>query len=126
VQYAGTVELQKRLAPHAPFAMRGTVPRKLLAEVAAATYHQVWWPSFDTAVYDVDRPPVWDHDSGSYVDPTTRVPLKTWAQALDDSETDDDAQPAYVLRLGSIHGKRPQPLRVTGRSMPSRMSCRSS
>ena len=102
VQYAGTVELQKRLAPHGHFAMRGTLPRKLLEQVAAATYHQVWWPPFDTAVYSVDRPPVWDPDTNSYVDPKTRVPLTTWAQALDDLEAAQDAQPAYVLRLGKI------------------------
>jgi len=102
VQYAGTVELQKRLAPHAHFAMRGTLPRKLLEQVAAATYHQVWWPPFDTLVYEVERPPVWDHDTGSYVDPKTRQPLKTWAQALDEIEAAEDAQPAYVMRLGKV------------------------
>ena len=105
VQYAGTVELQKRLAPHAHFAMRGTLPRKLLAQVAAATYHQVWWPHFDTPLYSVDKPPVWDNDTAVYVDPKTGAPLKTWAQALDDIEAAQDAQPAYVLRLGTIHAK---------------------
>jgi hypothetical protein len=59
VQYAGCVELQRRLAPHAHFAIRGTIPRRLLKQVAAATYHHVWWPSFDKAVFTVDRPPVW-------------------------------------------------------------------
>jgi len=105
VQYAGTVELQKRLAPHAHYAMRGTLPRKLVAQVAAATYHQVWWPPFDTLLHSVDKPPVWDHDTAAYVDPKTGVPLKPWTQALDEIEAADDAEPAYVLRLGTIHAK---------------------
>src|SRR5262249_4000872 len=46
VQYAGAVELQRRLAPHAHFAIRGTIPRRLLKQVAAATYHHAWWPHF--------------------------------------------------------------------------------
>jgi hypothetical protein len=41
VQYAGCVEPQRRLAPHAHFAIRGTIPRAMLEKVAAATYHQV-------------------------------------------------------------------------------------
>ena len=102
IQYAGTVELQKRLAPHAHYAMRGTLPRELVAQVAAATYHQVWWPHFDTPVYTTERPPVWDNDSGAYLDPKTRAPLKTWAQALDELEAAEEAQPAYVLRLGKV------------------------
>src|SRR5262249_37044960 len=53
VQYAGAVEMQRRLAPHAHFAIRGTLPRRLFKQVAAATYHQVWWPSFDQPVYTV-------------------------------------------------------------------------
>jgi hypothetical protein len=44
-QYFGGVEPQKRLAPHLHLAVRGSVPRPLLRQVlAAATYHQVWWP----------------------------------------------------------------------------------
>nr|WP_308220849.1 replication initiator [Micromonospora phytophila] len=39
VQYAGAVEPQRRLAPHAHFAIRGTIPRALVRQVAAATYH---------------------------------------------------------------------------------------
>ena len=55
VQYAGAVELQKRLAPHAHFAVRGTMPRKVMRQVAAATYHQVWWPPFDIMRYTVEK-----------------------------------------------------------------------
>jgi hypothetical protein len=98
VQYAGCVELQRRLAPHAHFAIRGTLPRKLLKAVAAATYHQVWWPSFDTPVYTVDRPPRWDVSSKAYVDPKTGEPLKKW----DDASVDT---PAYVARLGTIDAR---------------------
>lgn len=77
VQYAGAVELQRRLAPHAHFAIRGTLPRRLLKQIAAATYHQVWWPSFDELVYRLDKPPVWDVHQQAYVDPKTRQPLPT-------------------------------------------------
>ena len=64
VQYAGSVEHQKRLAPHAHFAVRGALPRRLVKQVAAATYHQVWWPAHDQLVYDPDGElPVWDADT---------------------------------------------------------------
>ena len=56
VQYAGCVEPQRRLAPHAHFAIRGTIPRDILRTVAAATYHQVWWPAVDVQRYTVERP----------------------------------------------------------------------
>jgi hypothetical protein len=101
VQYAGCVELQRRLAPHAHFAIRGTLPRRLLKQVAAATYHHVWWPHFDRPVYTVDKPPVWDPDQGSYVDPRSGQPLPTWAAAVAALDT-PDATPAYVARLGTI------------------------
>jgi hypothetical protein len=64
VQYAGCVEPQRRLAPHAHFAIRGTIPRAVLRQVAAATYHQVWWPAVDVQRYTRDRPPVWDEHAG--------------------------------------------------------------
>lgn len=104
VQYAGAVELQRRLAPHAHFAIRGTLPRKLLKQIAAATYHQVWWPRFDQPVYRVDTPPVWDVDQQAYVDPKTREPLPTWAEALDELE-EPGTPPAYVARLGRIDAR---------------------
>jgi hypothetical protein len=104
VQYAGCVELQRRLAPHAHFAVRGTLPRRLLKQVAAATYHQVWWPAFDQPMYSVERPPTWDTDQRAYVDPKTKTPLKTWVQAIGELDT-PDAEPAYVARLGTIDAR---------------------
>jgi replication initiator protein RepSA len=100
VQYAGCVEPQRRLAPHAHFAIRGTVPRAMLERVAAATYHQVWWPSAETPRYLVDRPPVWDETAAAWVDPDTHTPLPTWDEALDEIDDDADAEPAHVARFG--------------------------
>lgn len=100
VQYAGAVEPQRRLAPHAHFAIRGTIPRSLIRQVAAATYHHVWWPPADTLVYSLDRPPVWDPDTDAWVDPDTRQPLPTWDDALDLLDADPDAEPVHVVRFG--------------------------
>jgi hypothetical protein len=104
LQYAGAVEMQKRLAPHAHYAMRGTLPKALLRQVAAGTYHQVWWPQFEQACYAVDKPPGWDVETGAYLDPKTGEPLTTWAQALD-RLSDPDTEPAYVMRLGRIDAR---------------------
>lgn len=101
IQYAGAVELQKRLAPHAHFAVRGTMPARVVRQVAAATYHQVWWPAFDRMVYSVDRPPLWDAEAKAYVDPKTKAALPTWEEAIH-ATTDVDAEPAYVVRIGRI------------------------
>ncbi len=101
VQYAGAVELQRRLAPHAHFAVRGTMARKLMKQVAAATYHQVWWPPFDHLVYSLDRPPIWDVNAQSYVDPKTRKALRTWEEALE-ATAEDDAEPSCVIRMGEV------------------------
>ncbi len=60
VQYFATVEPQRRLAPHLHLAMRGTISRAELRMIAAATYHQVWWPSSDGVRYAGERLPVWD------------------------------------------------------------------
>ncbi len=49
VQYFSAVEPQRRLAPHLHAAIRGAIPRRVLRQVAAATYLQVWWPAFDQA-----------------------------------------------------------------------------
>jgi Replication initiator protein, pSAM2 len=102
VQYAGAVELQRRLAPHAHFAVRGTLPRRLWRQVAAATYHQVWWPHFDQPSYPVTEPPVWDTDRQCYMDPRTHEPLPDWDTAIDAIGDDPDATPAYTVRLGRI------------------------
>ena len=105
IQYFGTVEPQRRLAPHAHFAARGTFPRARVKRVAQATYHQVWWPSTATVHYPEHQPhPVWDEDSRSYVDPSTRVALPTWDEAMDalDDRLDEDpdAEPEHVVRFG--------------------------
>ena len=101
VQYAGCVEPQRRLAPHAHFAIRGTIPRDVLRTVAAATYHQVWWPAVDVQRYTLDRLPVWDEQASAWVDPDTRAPLTTWSEALDAIDDDPDAEPVHVVRFGS-------------------------
>ncbi|RAO23353.1 hypothetical protein MED15_01193 [Micromonospora noduli] len=106
VQYAGCVEPQRRLAPHAHFAIRGTIPRAVLRQVAAATYHQVWWPPADEPVYSLDRLPLWDNDRGEWVDPDTAQPLPSWADALDLIDPDPDAEPVHVVRFGrQVHAE---------------------
>ena len=98
VQYFGAVEPQRRLAPHVHLAMRGTVSRKELREVLAATYHQVWWPSTDVVRFDGDQLPVWDETAAAYLDPATGEILTSWDQALD--AIGDDDQPLHVARFG--------------------------
>src|SRR3954470_4803205 len=85
VQYFAVVEPQKRAAPHAHFAIRGTLSRALVKQLTAATYTQVWWPDVEAPVYGDASPPVWDPDAGDvdqagvaaggFVDPVTREPL---------------------------------------------------
>ena len=98
VQYFAAVEPQRRLAPHLHAAIRGAISRKVFKQVAAATYHQIWWPPHETPTY-VDVLPVWTESLG-YVDPHTGVPLRTWAEALDELEDDEDAHAAHVIRFG--------------------------
>ncbi len=97
VQYFGAVEPQRRLVPHLHAAIRGAIPRATIRQVVAATYLQLWWPSFDRPVY-VHRTPVWDGEG--YVDADTGEVLPTWAEALDQLERDPDAKPAHVMRFG--------------------------
>jgi hypothetical protein len=97
VQYFAAVEAQRRFAPHLHAAIRGAIPRRIVREVRAATYHQVWWPAHDTPVY-VERVPCWS-DAG-YVDPSTGAVLPTWDEALDALDSDPDARPAHVVRFG--------------------------
>ena len=99
VQYFATVEPQRRLAPHLHAAMRGTIPRRIVRQVRAATYHQVWWPAHDEAVYEGQRLPVWTDHTG-YVDPDTGAPMPTWDEALDALDTSEAAVPAHVVRFG--------------------------
>jgi len=98
VQYFAALEPQRRLAPHLHAAIRGTIPRIVLRQVAAATYHQVWWPAHDRPVYDRHRPPVWHELSGGYIDPDTGAVLPTWDEALDQIGPNDE--PAHVARFG--------------------------
>ncbi|NDL58878.1 replication initiator [Phytoactinopolyspora mesophila] len=100
VQYFATVEPQRRLAPHLHAAVRGTFPRALIRQVVTATYHQLWWPSFDEPAY-VDRLPVWDEHACGYVDPDTGASLPTWDEALDQLDAHPDAEPAHVVRFGT-------------------------
>ena len=60
VQYFGTVEPQKRGAPHFHVAFRGTISRAELRQITAATYHQVWWPAHNHIVYKGEQLPIWD------------------------------------------------------------------
>ena len=100
VQYFATVEAQNRLAPHLHAAVRGVIPRAVVKQVAAATYHQLWWPQCRRPVYTADRLPLWDDRAESFVDPDTGVVLPSWDQALDDLGADPTAPPAHVVKLG--------------------------
>jgi hypothetical protein len=116
VQYFATIEPQRRLAPHAHFAIRGVISRALLKQVIAATYHQVWWPPTDEPVYvDPRHLPIWDEDAddpdcGGYLDPQTGAFLPTWDEALNDLDDLADLytttgntaeiQPQHVVRFG--------------------------
>jgi hypothetical protein len=97
VQYFAAVEAQRRLAPHLHAAIRGAIPRRVVHEVRAATYHQVWWPAHDRPVYG-DRLPVWT--PAGYADPDTGELLTSWDQAMDRLDTDPGGEPAHVVRFG--------------------------
>ena len=70
-------------------AIRGTVSRRELREVIAATYHQVWWPSTTAVRFDGDS---------TYLDPETGEVLPTWDQALD--AISDQDEPLHVAQFG--------------------------
>lgn len=101
VQYFAVIEAQRRGAPHIHLALRGTVSRKDLRQVVAATYHQVWWPPCDESEFSTSRPPVWDAATGGYVDPDTGEVLPTWDEALDAIDADPGAGPVHVARFGA-------------------------
>ncbi|GAA2875343.1 hypothetical protein GCM10010517_36220 [Streptosporangium fragile] len=114
VQYFATVEPQKRLAPHLHMAIRGTLPRAEIKAIAAATYHQVWWPAADEVRFDGEHLPVWaerpqredgtpypDGQAGDYLDPATGEVLPTWYEALDRLGDDEDVEPLHVVRFGT-------------------------
>jgi len=101
VQYFGTIEPQKRGAPHFHAAIRGAIPRAELRTIAAATYHQVWWPAHDQLRYTDERLPVWDTRAKAFTDPDTGHPLPTWEQACEEL-----TEPAHVVRFGAqVHVK---------------------
>jgi hypothetical protein len=99
VQYFATIEAQRRLTPHLHAAMRGTIPRRIVRQVRAATYHQVWWPAHDTPVYTTSLPR-WSDAIGGYLDPATGAVLPTWDEALAALDRDPSAEPTHVLRFG--------------------------
>jgi hypothetical protein len=99
VQYFAAVEPQRRLAPHLHMAIRGTISRAELRQVAAATYTQVWWPPTDTAIYSGTHLPYWDHRQRTYLDPDTDQPLTSWDDALKTLD-EDGAEPLHVGRFG--------------------------
>ncbi|MET9711439.1 replication initiator [Nocardiopsis alba] len=100
VQYFASVEPQRRLAPHLHMATRGTLPRSELRQIAAATYHQVWWPAADTVRYEGENLPAWEESIGGYVDMTTGQVLPTWDEALDEIDAHPDPEPFHVVRFG--------------------------
>jgi hypothetical protein len=101
VQYFATVEAQRRAAPHLHSAVRGSIPHEVIRQVTAATYHQVWWPAHDEMTYGQQRLPIWDPHTKSFVDPETRQPLASWADALDQVD-----EPAHVVTFGrQVHSK---------------------
>ncbi|MGH3824737.1 MAG: replication initiator [Pseudonocardiaceae bacterium] len=101
VQYFGTVEPQKRGAPHFHAAIRGAIPRAELRAITAATYHQVWWPPHDDLVYSGERLPVWNVRAKAFTDPDTGAPLPTWEQACEEL-----TEPAHVVQFGAqVHVK---------------------
>ena len=91
MQYFATVEPQRRGAPHAHIAIRGTLPRALVKELTAATYATIWWPPTTTPVYLDPDVPEWDPDitagPAATSTPTPASPCPTWQEALDDLET---------------------------------------
>ncbi|WP_063004663.1 replication initiator [Nocardia salmonicida] len=100
VQYWASVEPQKRGAPHLHIAIRGSIPSQLLYQVTAATYVNIWWPHFDTPVYNDTTMPVWDYTAATFADPHTGKPLTYWDDALAVMDTVDDLDPAHTLTFG--------------------------
>ncbi len=81
-------------------ATRGTLPRSELRQIAAATYHQVWWPAADTVRYEGEHLPWWEESIGGYIDMTTGEVLPTWDEALDEIDAQTDPEPFHVVRFG--------------------------
>lgn len=100
VQYFAAVEPQRRGAPHAHVAVRGTDPHALVNQIIAATYRSIWWPNFDHEQYTDDRMPVWATEAGTFVDPDGGYILPSFDDAMAMLDADEDAQPAHVIRWG--------------------------
>ncbi|MGH3820099.1 MAG: replication initiator [Pseudonocardiaceae bacterium] len=97
VQYFGTVEPQKRGAPH----FHAAIPRTELRTITAATYHQVWWPVPNELVSEGGRLPVWDTKTKGFTNPDTAAPLPNWNEACAEL-----TQPAHMIRFGTqVHVK---------------------
>jgi hypothetical protein len=99
VQYFAAVESQRRLVPHAHAAVRGSIPRALIRQVVAGTYHQVWWPEHGDPVYGGDHMPVWVPELGAWCDPDTRQPLATFDDSVPGPDA-DASEAAHVARFG--------------------------
>jgi len=95
--------------------MRGTVSRADLRRVLAATYHQVWWPDTSVVRFDGQELPVWDEQTGTYLDPTTGEVLPTWDDALDAIGPDDE--PLHVARFGN--GSTPRACSLDRKTPPA-------
>ena len=77
-------------------------PPRHAAQVAAATYHQVWWPPADAArLHRSTGLRSGTPDRTTWVDPDTGEPLPTWDDALDALDDDPDAEPVHVVRFGA-------------------------
>jgi hypothetical protein len=101
VQYFGTVEPQKRGAPHFHTAIRGAIPRAELRAITAATYHQIWWPPHNDPIYGGQRLPRWDPRAKAFTDPDTGTPLPSWDHACQNL-----TEPAHVVHFGEqVHVK---------------------
>jgi hypothetical protein len=99
-QYFACVEAQRRLAPHLHAAVRGVIPRAVVRQVAAATYHQLWWPSLEVPLYGPGRWPVWDEQTEAYVEVGSGWVLPSWDEAVELLDDEGVSEPAHVLRLG--------------------------
>ena len=101
VQYFGTVEPQKRGAPHFHAAIRGAIPPLSYEQLPQRPNHQVWWPAHDQLVYTDERLPVWDTRAKAFTDPDTGTPLPSWEQACEEL-----TEPAHVVRFRTqVHVK---------------------
>lgn len=98
VQYFASVEPQRHLAPHLHMATRDTLPRAELRQIAAATYHQVWWPHADTVVFEGENLSAWDEVAATYLNPSTGEVLPTWDEVLDEIDAQPDPEPLWPAR----------------------------